>query len=316
MLLYSSKTILRILWGLCFLIFTGWGSEGFLFGQNNTNPFELTARLPKVSTSATQIATNHKAPAPTGNPFDIQPSAPKVEKKTPATPRLTELIPSQKASDHERFRQFLFITLLVLLVLLTIVMTLFRSVVQISYRAFFNENILNQLHREQRGFAALPFQILYLLFFIHAGTFLFLILNRYGIKISESNLHALLLCIGGVTGVFTAKHLLLKLIGSVFPIDKEVGAYSLTIIIFNIMTGIGLVPFIIFLSYGTDSLIQPAIYLSLGLLGLVYAYRSVRGLIIANRFIAYHKFHFLLYICAVEIAPLLILFKLISNAGH
>ena len=45
--------------------------------------------------------------------------------------------------------------------------------------------------------------------------------------------------------------------------------------------------------------------------GLTYIFRSLRGLFVAGRFLAFHKFHFLLYICTVEIAPVLILIKLI-----
>jgi len=39
----------------------------------------------------------------------------------------------------------------------------------------------------------------------------------------------------------------------------------------------------------------------------------LRGLLLANKFVLFHKFHFLLYICIVEIAPVVLVLKLIFS---
>jgi hypothetical protein len=61
---------------------------------------------------------------------------------------------------------------------------------------------------------------------------------------------------------------------------------------------------------------EAAVWGGIGLLGLIYLFRSLRGLFVGARFLAFHKLHFLLYLCAVEIAPVAIAIKwILTNAG-
>ena len=78
------------------------------------------------------------------------------------------------------------------------------------------------------------------------------------------------------------------------------------------MTGIFLVPMVLFTAYAPAGIKIYIIYLALALLFVVLMFKALRGLFIANRFFAWHKFHFFLYLCAVEIAPLLVTFKLLN----
>ena len=288
--------------------------------QTGQNPFELIPRLPKP---AVPEKAAEEVYMPTGNPFDIirgkvKPQ-PKVVENKPEPPVTVQPVEAEESeiikTEDESYRQFLFVTLLTLFILLTLIFTIFRSVISISYRSFLNDNILNQIHRDQRSIASFPFQILYWLFFITAGTFTFVVLKHFEIELSKNNLTGLFMCIGGISVIFLAKHILLKIVGGIFPVSKEIGTYSFTIIIFNIILGIALIPFTIFIVYGTEELIPYAIYGALGVIAAFYIFRSLRGLFIGNRFLAYHKFHFLLYICTVEIAPLLILLKVLLSEG-
>jgi hypothetical protein len=47
-----------------------------------------------------------------------------------------------------------------------------------------------------------------------------------------------------------------------------------------------------------------------GLLLIFYSYRTLRAFSIGSKFLGSTPFHFLLYLCAVEIMPLVILAKL------
>jgi hypothetical protein len=51
----------------------------------------------------------------------------------------------------------------------------------------------------------------------------------------------------------------------------------------------------------------------LSLLVILYLLHAVRGMVIANRFIFLYQFHFLLYLCVIEIMPALYLYKLMYN---
>ncbi len=292
--------------------------NSYLFSQNAPNPFEL---IPRLEHPINEAVDQQQIPAKTGNPFDIIRGATPVKQSKTTKKKQAKIFKPKKEKDHSpksketSYRQFLFISSLTLLIVLTLVFTIFRNVIAISYRAFWNNNILNQLYREQKAIISFPFQVLYCLFFITSGFFLFLFGNYFGITIAEGNLTTLGIYTLCIASIYIIKHLLLKVIGGIFPIDKETGNYSFTIVIFNIVLGIALVPFLILIAFGPQDYIIYLIYAAFGLIVFTFLFRCLRGIFIANHFIAFHKFHFLLYICAVEIAPFLILLKVLLLKG-
>jgi len=82
---------------------------------------------------------------------------------------------------------------------------------------------------------------------------------------------------------------------------------------FNIFIGIVLIPFNLLLSFGPSQIHYPVLMVSIGIIGLIYAYRSIRSLLIGSSYLYYNKFHFFMYLCGVEFAPLVILVKFIKN---
>ena len=117
------------------------------------------------------------------------------------------------------------------------------------------------------------------------------------------------MCIIAVMAFWLGKHLLLTFIGSVFPVEKEVRIYNMTIIVFNLILGIVLIAGNGLFAHGPEGLKLPLFYLLLATIAGIYLFMILRSLFSAGRFLSFHKFHFLLYICTVEIAPVLILVK-------
>jgi len=68
---------------------------------------------------------------------------------------------------------------------------------------------------------------------------------------------------------------------------------------------------ILFTAYASGGLKGPIVKITIFLILVSILFRGLRGLFIARRFFAWHKFHFLLYLCTVEIAPAIVLIKLI-----
>ena len=275
--------------------------------QRELNPFDLQPRLG-------QAVDSSAAPGEQlGNPFDIHVPPPPPVEVAPTSPTGEE-IPPEKVETillDDAYRRFLFVTVFVSLVVLTILITLFRSIAQKSYRAFTNDNMLNQIHRDQGAIVAWPYLLFYLYFFFNLGLFIFLVCHHYGIDPGSTYLQSLLLFTGGAIAAFGVKHLLLKIVEYVFSAEKEVKAYSFTIVVFSIVLGLALVPFILLLAYGPENLRQAFIYAAFAMIALVYAFRSIRGFLLSVRLLGVHKFHFLLYICTVEIAPVLLLVKVL-----
>jgi Domain of unknown function (DUF4271) len=282
-------------------------------GQNTHSPFDLEPRLEAVAPqdSATVIPVST-------NPFDIV-AAPVdgLPIKGPGFQIRAErnVKPLTAKEKETNYRRFLFVSILIMFIVLTLIVTIFRILIEKIWKAFLNDNLLNQLHREQSSGLAVAYVILYLLFFINAGLFAFLAARHFGFMVSTSNLYALLMGIGSIAGFFVAKHIVLWLAGFIFPIGKEVDSYQFTIMIFNIIIGLFLVPVVLFIAYAPQSTTNIVVYGALGILGLIYLFLCLRGLFISNRFIASNKFHFLLYLCAVEIAPIMAIFKIATAYG-
>ena len=276
------------------------------FAQES-NPFELTPRLDVPITEDTT------APSGTGNPFDLLPSA--------GSARPTRAVASRKATpkhiskeDSEATnRRLLLISIISSLLLLTILVTLFRSQLGRAYRAFLNDNLLAQLQREREGVGGLPYYFFYGFFMLNAGLFIYLASQYYGVTLHPNNWIRLSYCIGGITALFLGKHLLLNIIAFIFPIEKEIRLYNFTIIVFSIILGIFFVIANMLIAYAPEQATGHLLNGSYLIIASLYLFRILRGLFIGNRFFAFHKFHFLLYICTVEIAPVLVLTRLIMG---
>jgi hypothetical protein len=276
------------------------------WGQTGINPFDLTPRLPA---SASASAVEKFASKESGNPFDV--IHPVQPVSTSPRVRVTKQRPT--LSEEEQYKTFIFAVSVATLTLLTIFLTIFRSIFIRAWRCLLNENMLSQIFRESQTSGAFPYYILYVFFGVTSGTFLFLVSRHYQLPLPWGNWLSLGIAIAGVWALLAGKHILLSYVGAVFPVGKEIGFYRFTLLIFGILLGLVLVVANLIIAYGPATITQGTIYASFGIIAITYAFRSLRGLLVANNFLATNKFHFFLYLCTVELAPLLIMIKWIRN---
>jgi hypothetical protein len=251
--------------------------------DSSANPFDIL-RGTKVSTDSASLAAKQLI----DNPLSAAPS----------------LLNKQTYSKN-----FLFWIFLITLILMAFVVSNARGAVQSAYQALLSDNALRQIHRDQVGWGNFGQLALYGLFWLNLGIFVFLMYYRYGGQTQFGQFATFLLCVGGVSLVFSIKHVILFVVANVFPIAKEIKLYNYIIITGGIFLSLVLLPLNIFIEYSPDSLKQIFIYSAFGMIGLVYLVRSLRSLSVASPFLMTDQFHFLLYLCAVEIAPIMILIK-------
>lgn len=325
-------------WTLFLVLF---GGVFALYAQNASNPFELSPRLDpaaQVQPTAVQDTTTSGA-----NPFDLQRAGQQatpltntapldtstnpfdlVVPATPTDPKTSEITGPEKTEDAQDALAgteeedpgtngtLLLITSL-LLSAATLSIIFFRGMYLKAYRALFNDNLLSQLYREREAGALGIFLITYSVFFLAAGFFTVLALRHWGYLSKEALWSQFVYITMGITALMVVKHLFLAIIGYVFPVEKETSRYSFTIMVFAIVLGLFLTIGTVILAYAPPDYHRFIIYICLGTLLTVYLLRSFRGLFIANRFIFNYQFHFLSYICAVEIGPALCLFKYLTD---
>ena len=153
----------------------------------------------------------------------------------------------------------------------------------------------------------------YILFVITSGVFIFLLTNYFQSPLHSNQFVALLICVGLISlGVLT-KHFVVGFISNILPFKKEMKLYNFNIAIFNFILGVMLIPIVALIAFAPFQMINYIIYGSLGLILLIYLLRTLRALNLTNKLWMMHSFHFIVYLCTVEIAPILILFKYVNN---
>ena len=275
-------------------------------GQDTAqNPFELTERLPAEAQAARADTEG------TGNPFDIYPSAPVGElDDAPGAVRGPVVIePSVGARDNSGV---IFIHLLLLLTLASL-WVLFRNLLLQCLAATFNDSVMTQLYRRRSGGQVGALWLCYLFFLLSGGFFLYLLTAFFrldpGLGLWGSWLTFVLVVASGI-GI---KFFVLGLLGRVYFLRKELSQYAFALMVFSILTGLLLVPVNLLMSYAPEPLRPYFVYGGLGLLVLVYLLHLLRGLFIANHYVGRRPLHFLLYICTIEIAPLLLVYRYLSS---
>ncbi len=296
---------------LCSLLFI----VSIAFGQvEDANPFDLTPRI-KAAKEAERAAG--KIVFTPANPFDIARSKP-APLPDVAAPEISEVEKEyiNVVATKENFRKFFFVAFMGMLVLLTVAFTLFRNSFAKTWRAFLNDNMLTQMHREQGTIANFPYLLMNILFCINLTLFIMSAADIFDLRLMEKgNWSTFFIILGVVTGIFILKHLFIKIIAIVFPISKQMRLYAFTITIFSAVLGFFLIPLNAFIAYAPDNLRISAFWITVGVIVLTYLFRALRGFFIGGRYIASHQFHFLLYICTVEVAPFLVLLRLVLNQG-
>ena len=146
-----------------------------IIAQSGTNPFELRASETdkaadaKPGSPATESEIDHT------NPFEI--------KHVPANYSLRDTLQVKKpipiTSKKVKSQNFLFVSISLLLLFLTILVVMNRSLLANIYRAIFSDTYLKVVYRFQNSGQTLSYGLFYLFFFLNAGLFLTLLLKQF-----------------------------------------------------------------------------------------------------------------------------------------
>ncbi len=200
---------------------------------------------------------------------------------------------------------------LFILLLLAVLMVLNRRMLRDAYRAMSNDNYLRFLFRDYQNKLWI-YRTFYLYFFINAGFFIYLTVS-ISAGADRPSIAVLPMAIGLIMLVYSLRHVVLQIIGSSFPVSKETELFGFIIMLINIVFGLVLTPINLGLAFGPPFLLKTLIFIGLGLFIFLYIFRQLKGLFLSSRLLGTYLFHFFLYFCIVEIAPLLVIGKLAST---
>jgi len=269
---------------------------------SNSNPFTIKKTSDQLRSEESNVASNGTQSEVTSENLNVSPTANK-------TNWLSKLKPRQSNPKNVNYSlNFIFWILIASLLILAAVINLKRKSFLNLYRAITNDNYLKLLQREEYNGSSFFFLLLYFLFFLNAALFLYQLLI---IKFDINGSQVFLGLFGVLIAIYIIRIIATFIIQITFPIEKEAKQYSFTIIMFNIIVGLLLIPVNILTAYAPFG--PQMIYVGLGIIGLFYLLRQIRGLFIAARIKGLSYFHFFIYLCTFEVAPFFWIISLIRN---
>jgi hypothetical protein len=210
---------------------------------------------------------------------------------------------------------WLFFTLLGLLSLFAYQTVVFKNDNKKAIHAFLSNTAALQQHRDQKIILT-PYQILSeSLFILSAGHFVFIgtrfYLHNLGLEYSWG-ISALLFSLVGVAAFTQLKNLQFRLIGLIFPLNQQLAYYNFILSNSYKILALSTTPLLFLLTYSPETIKYFAFYAGILIFSASLVYSYFRMAIASSEIILENKFHFFIYLCAVELAPILILLKFLS----
>jgi hypothetical protein len=183
----------------------------------------------------------------------------------------------------------------------------YQNAVQASYNFFTARRIFEESNIVRKR----VFYFMNFLFYVNISLFLTQILEFNHIKIF--NLHGILLFISimlSIMIVYLLKTIVFYIFEFILLAKKGFLKYLFTILLYNKVLGIALLPIISVIPFVDVSIVPILIYIGVAMIFLFYIFRILRGLQIGFN-IRLSILYLILYLCALEIIPVLILIKIV-----
>jgi hypothetical protein len=176
---------------------------------------------------------------------------------------------------------------------------------------FFRVTMRQNQIREQLLQSPLPSLFLNILFVVSTGLFLSIVADYYNIVPGMNRWLLLLYCCLLVTAVYMGKFILLKMVGWMFNIRVATDTYIFIVFLVNKMMGIYLLPALLLMAFSKPPFLTVLITLTYVFILILFIYRFIIAYRPIRNEIKLTRFHFFIYLCAFEIAPLLLIYKVL-----
>ena len=208
-------------------------------------------------------------------------------------------------------KEAIFYSVIGLLIFFALIKNGFYRYIQDLLKIFFRTSVRQRQIKEQLIQSPLPSLLLNIFFLLSIGMFLALLIQHLGLGLEYNFWIFLLYCVLALMAIYGGKFLVLKFIGWALQAREATEAYIFIVFATNKIMGIALLPFLIVLAFTYGVASQVAVTAGIGVVLGLLAYRYFLSYITVHRQINVSFFHFLLYLCAFEITPLLLINKLL-----
>jgi hypothetical protein len=219
--------------------------------------------------------------------------------------------PVQKANQYH---DWFFPVIMLVLVLYTWLRIFYNKFFSQLIQAFLNTNLTNQIVRDENIMVQSASIILAFTFHIIAALFLYLLSLQTGWSLGGMGIgfNRFLFFFLLVSAAYSLKFLILKITGWLFDLDREMATYIFNIFLINNVLGLVLAPITALMAFNP---FLDAVFLArlcLWLIVFAFLYRLFRGLLSGLSVPGTSPLYIFLYLCTLEIAPLLVLIRIIN----
>jgi hypothetical protein len=207
-------------------------------------------------------------------------------------------------------RDIVFYVLIFLLFFLGLIRTsfpkYFNSIFSLSFQATFRQTQT----REQMAQNNIPAFMLNILFILSGGLFitLFAEFNKW---ISISFWELFVYSTSVLAFIYTAKYFVVRFTGWVFNAADAAAEYRFIVFLINKLIGIFFIPLLFLIAYADQDTKKISITIALCLAVFLLALRYLVSLARIRKNLRITAFHFFIYLCAIEIMPLLVIYKIL-----
>lgn len=223
-------------------------------------------------------------------------------------PPIFEIEPERKSNGKD----LIFYLLTGLVTALACIRLIFPKYLKNLFMLFMQTSIRQKQTREQLLQNNLASVFLNILFVASAGIYITLFI-QYMHWVDISFYRMLLYCMSILFIIYIGKYLFLAFSGWVFNVPEATNAYTFIVFLVNKVLGIVLIPFILMITFSPVPIKQIAITISAGVAIVLFMYRYLISFGVIRANLKVSAFHFFLYLCAVELLPLLLIYKLLVN---
>lgn len=206
-------------------------------------------------------------------------------------------------------KEGLFYGLVLLLLLMAVLRRTFEKYFSDLFRLFFRTTLKQRQIREQLMQTPLPSLLLNVFFVFSAGLYIAFLVEHYRLNPFARFWILYGYCVAGLAAAYLVKFAGLKIAGWLFSLPGPANAYVFIVFIVNKMIGLLLVPLLVVLAFGNPAWQEAALVLSWCGLGFMLLYRIFLSVAALRSEVRVRLFHFLLYVAAFEVAPLLVVYK-------
>jgi len=219
-----------------------------------------------------------------------------------------QLMPGSARTDAST--DIVFYILLFLLFFLGLIKTSFPKYISSIFSLSFQATFRQTQTREQMAQNFFPAFMLNVLFVFCGGLFITLFArfnNWTQLEFWQLFIYATALLLI----IYLVKYIVISFTGWVFNAKAAAAEYSFIVFLINKLLGIALIPLLFLIAFSGEKIKSVSITIVLCLAVFCLVIRYLVSLSRINKNLSISAFHFFIYLCAVEIMPLLVIYKVL-----